>query len=84
MAAPVVIPQTTQLSFPPTGIQTVLLLSLLFRQGTAFANAMSFEMTGFEVTKFVEFIKGHIIDGPNIFPNTFVEVEHLGVGARMD
>ena len=84
MAAPVVIPQTTQLSFPPTGIQTVLLLSLLFQQGTAFANAMSLEMTGFKVTKFVEFVKGHIIDGPNIFPNTFVEVEHLHLCTRMN
>ena len=84
MAAPVVIPQTTQLSFPPTGIQTVLLLSLLFRQGTAFTSAMSLEMTGFKVVKFVEFVKGHIIDGPNIFPNTFVEVEHLRMNARMD
>lgn len=41
---------------------------------------MPMEVTSLEVSEFAEFIKGDIIDRPNLFLDGFIEFKYLGMG----
>ena len=75
------IPKAAWISLSPGGVGTISLLRFLLGRGTAFASAMSMEMSSFEVAKFGEFIKGYVVDRSNMPPDGPVKIEDLRMGA---
>jgi hypothetical protein len=71
------IPKAAWISLSPGEVGTVSLLRFLLRRGTAFSSTMSMEMPSFKVAKFVEFVKGYIVDRSDVFPDGPVEVKDL-------
>ena len=64
----------------PTGSSSRFISHFLLGFGTAFANAVPMEVMSLEVSEFAEFIKGDIIDRPNLFLDGFIEFKYLGMG----
>ena len=71
------VPKAAWISLSPGEVGTVSLLRFLLRRATAFASTMSMKMLSFKVAKFVEFIKGYIVDRSDVFPDGLVEVKDL-------
>ena len=78
-----VIPQAAQISLSPTGSSSRLLGHFLLGFGTAFASAVPVEVMSLEISEFVEFIKGDIIDGSDLFSDGLIELEYLPMGVGM-
>jgi hypothetical protein len=71
------IPKAAWISLSPGEVGTISLLRFLLWWGTAFASAMSMEMSSFKVAKFGEFIKGYVVDRSDMPPDGPVKVEDL-------
>jgi hypothetical protein len=78
------IPKVAWISLSPDEVRTVSLLCFLLQRGTAFTSTMFVEMLSFKIMKFVEFVKGYIVDRSNMLPDGPVKIKDLQMGAWVD
>ena len=78
-----IVPQSAWVGLSPSGSSSGFLGCFLLGFGTDFAGAMPMEVASLEVSEFVEFVEGDVIDGPNTFTNGLVELKYFPMGGGM-
>ena len=78
-----IVPQSAWVGVSPSGSSSGFLGRFLLGFGTTFAGAMPMEVVSLEVSEFAEFVEGDVIDGPNMFMNGLVKLEHFPMGGGM-